>query len=403
MPVPPRSPLVAAYVFVTVMNANLGGFYALAPTFRDELGLSGTERDILFSGPGLVMLTLALPLGNLSDRLGARRVSLAAIALLAVSALGHAVAVDFWSLLGARLVFAVAFTGMLTASIAWLSESVGAGARARAIGGVMPIAGLGLLGGPYLAGALVDASGTELAYGVLCGLSAFSLGLALASRAGERSAVQRTPLGLTLRALGEPVVAAAVVLTLLGIVVDVVLNLLVPEQLDENGLSAGQRGAVLSAGGIVYVLVAVICVRMAHRLVNIRTAGVAAVLCGLVFAPLALSEATGPQAAGMIVRGAVLALLFTVSYPLGALGAHAAGTGMGVAAGLVMLATGVANTVAPIGAGRAAEAIGSTGLYAGLGAASVLAGAWMLTVARRAAARERAARAGQPALGSEPS
>jgi predicted MFS family arabinose efflux permease len=369
------------------MNLNLGGFYALAPTFRDDLSLSGAERDILFTGPGLVMLLLAIPLGNLSDRLGSRRVSIVSIALLALSAAGHSVSVDFWSLLGARLVFAVAFTGMLTATIAWLSDSVSPENRSRAIGGLMPTAGVGLLAGPYLAGALTDASGTGLAYGVLGGLSVASLALAIGSRARAASPVERTSLGVTLRALGQPVVAAAVVLNLLGIVVDVVLNLLVPQQLDDNGLSAGERGAVLSAGGVMYVVTALVCVRMAHRLVNLRTAGIAAVLCGLVFLPFALSDGTAAQGTGMIVRGAVLALLFTVSYPLGALGANAAGLGIGVSAGLVMLATGLANTVAPIGAGRAADALGSTTLYATLGVAAVLAGGWMLMVARGARRR----------------
>lgn len=379
-----RSPLLAAYLFIIVMNLNLGGFYALAPTFRDDLGLSGVERDILFTGPGLVMLVLALPLGGLSDRLGARRVSIVSIVLLALSALGHAGAVDFWSLLAARLVFAVAFTGMLTATIAWLSDSVRPESRPRAIGGLMPTAGTGLLAGPYLAGALTDASGTALAYAVLCALCLIPLVLAVGSRTGEtRGPGERTPLRVTVRALAVPVVGAAVVLTLLGIMVDVVLNLLVPQQLDDNGLSAGERGALLSAGGGVYVLGTLLCVRMAHRLVNVRTAGIAAVLTGLVFVPLAVSDATGAQATGMIVRGAALALLFTVSYPLGALGANAAGLGIGVSAGLVMLATGLANSVAPIGAGRAADALGTTGMYATLGCTCVVAGAWMLVLARR--------------------
>jgi predicted MFS family arabinose efflux permease len=257
----------------------------------------------------------------------------------------------------------------------------------------MPAAGVGLLGGPYLAGALADASGTGLAYGVLGALAALALVLALVSRKGERTVSGRTPLRLTLRALAEPVVAAAIVLTLLGNVIEVELNLLVPQQLDDNGLSAGARGAVLPAGGTVYIVTALVCVRLAGRLVNLRVAGVAALVCGLVLVPLAVSVATVPQAAGMIARGGALALLFTVSYPLGALAATAAGLGTGVAGGLVMLAVGLANTVAPIAGGRAADALGSTVLYTGIGTTCVLAGGWMLMLARRAATPRTDARA----------
>ena len=106
--------------------------------------------------------------GTWADRLGVRRVSLVTAALLAASALAHAVAVDLWSLLGARVLFAAAFTGMLTAAMAWLAGATPPERQARAIGGIMPCAGTGLLVGPYLAGAITDASGTRLAYGVLC-------------------------------------------------------------------------------------------------------------------------------------------------------------------------------------------------------------------------------------------
>lgn len=385
---------VAVYAFVVLANVNLSAFFALAPTFRDDLGLSGTQRDLLFTATGLVMLVLAMPIATLADRLGTRTVSLATAALLVASAVGHAAAVDLWSLLAARIVFAAAFTGMLTAAMAWLAGAVTPERQARAIGGIMPCAGIGLLTGPYLTGALTDASGTRLAYVVVAVISLLPLGLGVLAPSGSPVAAAPTPLRVTLGALRGPIVAAAVVLTLLGIVLDTSLNLLVPQQLDDNGLSAGARGAVLSIGAGVFIATALVSVRWAHRLTNLRAAGTIAILGGLVVLPALLSDATAAQAATMVVRGLVLSILFVAAYPLGTLGANVEGIPLGASAGLLMLATGVGSTGAPLAAGRGADALGGTALYALLAVVSVAAGLWMLwlsrttraTVARRAAA-----------------
>jgi MFS family permease len=389
----------AVYSFVTMANVNMAAFFALAPNFRDDLDLSGTQRDVLFTGTGIAMLLLALPLGSYSDRVGARRVTLITVTLTVVSAVGHAVAVDFWSLLGARVLFAIGFTGMLTAAMAWLAGATTPERQARAIGGIMPCAGVGQLAGPYLAGALADASGTRLAFGVVCGLTLVPLVLGLRAPAASAPAGDGTSLRTSLAAMRAPIVAAAVVLTTLGIAVDTSLNLLVPQQLDDNGLSAGERGAILSAGGAVFVLSALVAVRRAHLLTNVRVAGITAILSGLVLIPLVISEATGPQAITMIVRGIVLSVLFVVAYPLGTLGANASGLPLGAAAGLLMLATGVATTVVPLAAGRGADAIGSGGFYAILAAIAIAAGTWMLSVTRTA---RLAAVGGSPAPVTRP-
>ncbi len=378
-----RAPVaLAVYSFVAIANVNMAAFFALAPTFRDDLGLSGTRRDLLFTGTGLAMLLLALPMGGWADRFGARLVTVATTALLLASAVAHALANDFWSLLGARLLFAAAFTGMLTAAMAWLAVATPPERQARAIGGIMPFAGLGLLTGPYLSGALTDASGTRLAYGVLSVLSLAPLLLALLAPAARTETTTRTPIRESLRALRFPLVAAAVVLNTLGIVTDVSLNLLVPQQLDDNGLGAGTRGAVLSIGAGVFVVTALLSVRSAHRLTNLRVAGLSSITVALAVVPALLSDATSAQVATMIVRGLVLSVLFVVAYPLGTLGANAEGVPLGAATGLIMLATGAASTGTPLAAGRIADAIGSTTFYALLAALAVAAGSWMLRLER---------------------
>jgi predicted MFS family arabinose efflux permease len=370
---------------VVVTNVNLAGFFAVAPTFRDDLGLTKVETSALFAVVGVVVVLLAIPLGLISDALGARRIAAAAAVLLAASALGHAVAVDLWSLLAARIGFGLAFAGMLTGATAWLAGSVAPARRASALGGVMPSAGAGALIGPLLAGTLTDARGTGLAFAVISVLGMVCAAWILLVREGANARPDVAPLAAMRRAVRAPALIAGATLMLLGVVVDVVVNLLVPLQLDENGLSASEIGAVLSAGGVVYVVAGLAAARRADRIVGLVAAGVSGLLVAAVLVPLAVSGDTVPLAAATIVRGVALGLLFTVAFPLGALGAVAAGAGLGASNGLLMLAAGVGNAAGPLGGAAAASAVGDRWVYGGLSALCAIAGLVMLVAGVRGA------------------
>ena len=329
-----------------------------------------------------MMLVTAVPLGFFADRVGRHRVTVAAAALIVISAVAHALSNDFWSLMAARVLFGLAFTGMLTAGIAWTVLSVAPKDRARAIGGVMPVAASSFLIGPYLAGRLTDVGGTTLAYTVIAVLSGLSLLWLALSPAGDRAKHKQPSPRELLGVIRSTVVLAAFILLFLGVLVDVMVNLLVPLQLDENGLSAGQIGAILSASGVLYLLSALIAVRNADRIVNLRAAGIAGLLIALSLVPLAVSSATSMQAVGSMARGAALGICFTVAFPLGALGATALGVGLGAANGALMVASGLANAAGPIGSERVANALGDSWTFAALAAICAVTGIWMLIVAR---------------------
>lgn len=361
---------------------NLFAFFALAPTFRDDLAISDLDTSLLLTGAGAMMLLLAVPLGFLADRFGRHRVAMAGGALIAASAIGHAAAPDYASLMAARVAFGVGFTAMLTAGIAWTASSVPLVQRARALGGVMPAAASAALLGPLIGGQLTDVGGTELAYSVLAALSVLSLIWLARSAPGDTARhAQPTPRELR-RVLGSPVMVAAFSLLLLAVLVDVMVGLLVPLQLDENGLSAGAIGAVLAAGGVLWLLAALVAVPFIERIVNLRAAGIVSLAIALPLIPLAASSSTAMQATGAISRGVVLGVCFTVAFPLGALGAAAMGVGLGAANGALMVSSGLANAVGPIGSERVASAIGHSWTFGGLAVACALAGALMLTVAR---------------------
>jgi MFS family permease len=73
------------------------------PVYARRLGLSGFEQGMVLGATGLATLVVAVPAGTLSDRFGARRITLAAGLLMAAATAAQALAGDFPALLAARL------------------------------------------------------------------------------------------------------------------------------------------------------------------------------------------------------------------------------------------------------------------------------------------------------------
>ena len=71
--------------------------------------------------PGLATLAVSVPAGVAADRLGARRCTLLAGAVLCVSSLAQA-APSLPALLVGRLLFGVAYGVLWTTGVAWLAE-----------------------------------------------------------------------------------------------------------------------------------------------------------------------------------------------------------------------------------------------------------------------------------------
>jgi predicted MFS family arabinose efflux permease len=357
-------------------------FFAVAPTFRDELGITDFETSLLLTVAGAMVLALSVPFGFLADRLGRHRVAIAAAGFVTASAVWHALATDYWSLMAARAVAGVGFAGMLTAGIAWTASSVPPERRAKALGGVIPAAAVAALVGPLLGGQLTNLGGTELAYVVLALLSGLALAWVAICPAGDTTRHPQPSRRELSRILRSAVVLTALALMLLAVLVDQMVSLLVPLQLDENGLSAGTIGAILAAGGVLWVLFALTSVRFAERIVNLRGAGLVTLAIALPLIPLALSTSTAMQATGAISRGIVLGISFTIAFPLGALGAEAMGVGLATANGALMISSGLAMTLGPIGSERVADAIGQTWTYGGLAICAAVAGTLMLVASR---------------------
>jgi len=127
----------------------------LVPAYSDRFGLTKLEAGLLLASASLTILVSSIPATVLSDRYGARRVTLVAVAVMALSDVGQGAANSFWMLLAARMLFGIAFGTLWVSGVAWLAEEAGS-RQARALSLTITTAGLGGIVGPAFAGVLVQ-------------------------------------------------------------------------------------------------------------------------------------------------------------------------------------------------------------------------------------------------------
>ena len=71
-----RSPTASVYLLVFVNSAILTALFPLVPAFEDEFSLSKLQIGVLFAAGGLAFLLVAIPIGILADRVGARSITI---------------------------------------------------------------------------------------------------------------------------------------------------------------------------------------------------------------------------------------------------------------------------------------------------------------------------------------
>jgi MFS family permease len=141
------------------------------PVYARRLGLSGFEQGMVLGATGLATLVVSVPAGTLSDRFGARRITLAAGLLMALATAAQALAGGFPALLAARLAFGAGYGMVWTAGLCWLAGAMAGGPPA--LGGSVASAGVGGVAGPAVSGALAQSLG--LAVPLLVTAAGFAL------------------------------------------------------------------------------------------------------------------------------------------------------------------------------------------------------------------------------------
>jgi MFS family permease len=331
----------------------------LGPIYAARLDLGRVQVGALFAVTSILMVVAALPIGVVTDRLGARRLTVAAAVLVALSAVGQGLAHDFWLLLGSRALFGVAFGAVWTAGIALLAEG-GGGEGRSALGAVIPVTGAAAAIGPAFAGigaARLGLGATFVAIGAVAAAAALTLLVSPAPLA--TGAPERVGLVAMVRAArtNRLVLGAAAMMTAGGFSSSLAF-LLVPLRLHSNGVSLTAIGSILGAAAVVYTVGGLAAGGLGGRAVTPGVAGIAVLVLALSLLLPALSSATGVLVAFLLARSACTAVTSTIAYPLAATGASDTGLGAGAAIGLVNAAWATSTVVAPLAGGAVAQAAG---------------------------------------------
>src|SRR4249920_2167056 len=368
-----RRMFVLMYALVFLDEIALLGLVPLLPGYTRAYDLSTTEAGALLSAAPFAIVIASIPAGRLSDRLGSRRVTLAAGVLIALSTAGTAAASGFAILLVTRAAFGLASGTIWSAGLAWIGDSASDVRRSTALGTVITVAGVGGMAGPVFCGFLAEHVGRGAPWAVVSGATVVVVIALAASNPGRSVAHEHLPLRhITGKMRSEPLLVGAVAIMLLGGVGDGIVNLIAPLQLSDNGLSEGRIGLWFSVGAAIFIVVSAATTRMGERAVSLRAAAFFAALQAAVLLPVLVSSAT-----------AVAALPYTIGYPLAAVGSARLGLGTGTVNGLLGLVWGAGSFVAPPVAGVIADTLGDQAAYGLLVGFCLIMAGWILRSAQR--------------------
>lgn len=185
-----------ALTYVTIVFSSTMAFLVLTPISEEFDVTLGAVSWVVIT-EALIVAALLLPLGNLGDRLGRRRVLGWGMALFGVGCLLTAIAPSFGLVVAARAVTSIGnamvqsiATGLLIASFPPAERGLAMGAQTTAVS-------LGSATGPILSGLLIDSVSWRLIFALLAIPSAISIVLivALIPRDTPSQAVRRIDRG----------------------------------------------------------------------------------------------------------------------------------------------------------------------------------------------------------------
>jgi MFS transporter, DHA1 family, solute carrier family 18 (vesicular amine transporter), member 1/2 len=357
----------------------------LIPHYRAELGLTKVESGWLLAAFSLAVVVVAIPVGHLADRIGARRVVAAGGAAMAAATLGLGFAGSFWVLLAARAMQGVGDAAVWGAGVAWVAARAPADRRGEAVSFSNAAAVAGVIAGPFVGGIATTTFGIEATFSVVAAIS-----LALAAWALFEPDAQADPgrhvhvRAAIAAAFSESLILASVVMILAVAVIGGALQVLVPLHLSAAGIARSGIGAVYSAGAMLGAVAILLSGRAGDRFGRIPLAVAACIALALLTAFLALPLSAALVIAVVIATGPVQSILYAVGYPLSADGADRAQLGHGIAIGIVNLTWGVGAVAGPILGPGAAQALGDRASYVLLAILAALAAAAIAAPARRA-------------------
>src|SRR5690606_2762113 len=155
---PPLTPPVVL-VGAVLLAMSISGAAVALPSIGRDLDTSGAPLNWVVAGYNLAFAAMTLIAGSAADRIGRRRVFVAAALVFAAGFLATALSPTIILIDLARIVSGAGGAGIMAAGGAILASSYDGAARNRAFALMGTMAGVGIAIGPTLSGLLIDATG----------------------------------------------------------------------------------------------------------------------------------------------------------------------------------------------------------------------------------------------------
>jgi MFS transporter, DHA1 family, solute carrier family 18 (vesicular amine transporter), member 1/2 len=328
------------------------------PDLSRKLGASPTMIGLLFASFGVTLLTVSIPMGAVSDRIGRKAPMVAGLIALAAATLLFAYSDGLAWLFAARLVQGAADAVTWVVGFALIADRYGPEERGRVSGIVMSGTSVAFMVGPTIGGWLYEAGGIRAPFLLVAGLAAATaLAFVWLDVPSEHTETEPVSIRVVLRSRPVAICAAAVVaisatLTMLEPVLPLFLN-------GKLGFGPARLGLIFGSGAVASTILHPIYGRLADRWGSRRLmmTGLPLVACMLPLINLAWNY---PSAIAFFVLNTMaVALVITPSLAFMAEAVSAAGVGsFGVGYGLYNMAWGAGLLGGPAVAGFVFERAG---------------------------------------------
>lgn len=353
-----RSTAVALVTFATFTDIIA---YSIAvpvlPDLGRRLGASPTVIGLLFASFGVTLLTVSIPMGAVSDRVGRKGPMVGGLAALAAATLLFAFARGLPLLFAARLVQGAADAITWVVGFALIADLYGSDERGRVSGIVMSGTSVAFMVGPSLGGWLYEVGGIHLPFLTVVALSAVAAaGFAWFQPPDHRADREPVPLRAVLR---TPAVAACAV-TVVGVSSTVsMLEPVLALEMQSFGVGPARVGMVFGIAAVASTLLNPLFGHAADRWGprRLMTIGLVATACAVALLGQTWSYASTVALFALTAASAALIITPSLSY-MGEATSRAGFASFGVAYGVYNMAWGVGLLGGPAAGGFLFERMG---------------------------------------------
>ena len=383
-----RSTAIALITFATF--SDIVAYSIAVPVLPDlarRLGASPTMIGLLFASFGVTLLTVSIPMGAVSDRIGRRIPMVGGLVALSAATLLFAFGSGLPVLFAARLVQGAADAVTWVAGFALIADLYGVDERGRVSGIVMSGTSVAFMIGPSLGGWLYEIGGMRLPFLTVAVLAAIAAaGFAWFTPPEHKTPREPVPLNVVIR---TPAVAACAVAVVAVSATVSMLEPILALYMHTFDIGPARIGTIFGVGAVASTLLNPLVGHAADRwgARRLMTSGLIATTFSI--ALLGQTTGYGSAVAFFTIAVATAALIITPSLSYMGQATSEAGFGSyGVAYGIYNMAWGVGLLGGPALGGFLYERMGFGRLLLAWAPALLLIGTFLGTVKSRVAPDE---------------